>query len=344
MYQLLAIVSLLALGAGCAPSALPKTSNNGVTNVTPSVTLPIDDYVERRTVKSFGEYISDRFVGYHVGDDVEYEDVGEEVPVVAISDGTVERAEFVSGYGGFVLIDHGDVNALYGHLDLGSVTLEPGDTVIKGQMIGNLGDDRSPETDGERKHLHFGLYQGEPIKINGYERTAEEVSTWLNPTNYFAEHEVSMLTSPRRFDASERGANVFAIQFIIPENMEVEYVPSIEALNIFSLEGEGTARERSQIFIRYFDASEFLTLRTVTIHATADLTIANSYTAKRYDIEKKANVADFADQPEWRNGRHIVTDVRAEEGPTRYYVIAANPEFDEKIYEEVLNSLVILAD
>ena len=336
-------LSLTLIGAGCTSTPLSSNSEADLSNAT--VEVPIAGYNERRTLKIFGEYISDRFVGYHVGDDVEYEDVTEEVPVVAIADGTVERVEFVSGYGGFVLIKHNDVRAIYGHLDLGSVSLKPGDTVAKGQFIGNLGDDRTQETDGERKHLHFGLYSlDQPVKINGYEPSPAAVANWINPTNYFADRGLNMITPSRQYAAPDIGSNVFAIQFTVPEGMEVEYIPSIEALNVFTLAGEGTARDRSQIFIRYFDASEFQTLRTVTIHSTEDLTVADNYTAKRYDIEKKANVANFADQPAWRNARHIVTDVRAEEGLTRYYVIAKNPELDDNLYEQVLDSLVILTD
>ncbi len=334
--------SMLVLGAGCASVALPAmntTSEPVEKNV--QVELPIQGYEERRTAKDFGEYISDRFVGYHMGDDIEYEDVAEDVPVVSIADGTVERVEFVSGYGGFVLIKHSDVRAIYGHLDLSSITLTPGDTIVKGQFIGHLGDDRSQETDGERKHLHFGLYTGDPIRVNGYEQTVDAVHTWLNPTEYFESHGWELREPRRRFTKADIGGNVFNIEFMIPEGMEVEYVPSIQALNIFTFEGEGTARERSQMFIRYFDASDFQTLSTVTVHSTEDVTVAKKYEARQYDIEKRSTVADFADQPAWRNERHIVTDVRAKEGLTRYYVIAANPALDKKIYEAVLDSLVI---
>lgn len=344
---LLVTASMLVLGAGCASAVFPSMENATTENTVSrnaTVELPIQGYVERRTAKDFGEYISDRFVGYHVGDDIEYEDVTEEVPVVAISDGAVERVQFVSGYGGFVLIKHSDARAIYGHLDLGSVTLKPGDAVTKGQFIGNLGADRSQETDGERKHLHFGLYTGDPLRVNGYEQTVDAVHTWINPTEYFESHGLELREPRRRFTLADIGGNVFNIEFMIPEGMEVEYVPSIQALNIFTFEGEGTARERSQMFIRYFDASDFQTLSTVTVHSTENLTVGDGYTARRYDIEKRANVADFAEQPDWRNERHVVTDVRGEEGRTRYYVIAANPALDQKIYEAVLDSLVINVD
>jgi hypothetical protein len=64
--------------------------------------------------------------------------------------------------------------------------------------------------------------------------------------------------------------------------------------------------------------------------------------ARRYDIEKKPSQADFPFQPVWRNTRHIVTDFRQKEGPTRYFVVAKNPDLDMDTYEEVLASMQII--
>src|SRR3989344_4541173 len=62
------------------------------------VGLPIVGYSSRRTYKAFGEYIQDRFTGYHVADDVEFSDKKERIPVVAIARGTVRKIGRVSGY------------------------------------------------------------------------------------------------------------------------------------------------------------------------------------------------------------------------------------------------------
>lgn len=62
-----------------------------------------------------------------------------------------------SGYGIYVLIDHGDgYSSLYAHMSVRYVSI--GDTVAKGQMIGRVGD-----TGNSRKaHLHFEIrYYGE---------------------------------------------------------------------------------------------------------------------------------------------------------------------------------------
>lgn len=137
--------------------------------------------------------------------------------------------------------------------------------------------------------------------------------------------------------------NPFQLQFTIPVGWEVEYVPSIESLNLYTLSGDGTARDRSQIFIRYFDANQFLTLSTVTIHSTMDRTVGQrEYIAKQYEIEKNPGIPDFIEQPIWRNQRHYVTDFRKTDGYVRYYVVAANPDTDTTIVEDVLESMVIL--
>jgi hypothetical protein len=322
------------------------------------VVLPIDEYVERRTFKAFGEYIKDRFLGYHVGDDIEFVTDEADVPVYAIADGTVvEINELVSGYGGFILtrheLDGKTVNAIYGHLDVKQVPVKKGDAVKKGQVIAYLGEGESKETDGRRKHLHFGLYEGDEVRFKGYELEETAVSTWINPQNFFENYGLigkggaTALASARGGErdfktADEPGEEFANLRFRVPEGMEVEYVPAIQSLNLYTVSGDGTARDRSQIFIRFFDASQFLTLSTVTVHLTSDLTVGTGdYRARRYDIEKKPGVADFPEQPDWRNERHIVTDTRKADGQTRYFVVAQNPELDTRIYEAFLESIEI---
>ncbi len=191
---------LLVLGGGCANTTFPAEESgeqpavvdDSAVRQEATAVLPVEGYVERRTFKVFGQYVSDRFTGYHVADDIEFGDVTKEVPVVAIMDGTVVRIGYVGGYGGMALIDHGDVNAIYGHIDLSSSLLKVGDTVTMGQFIASLGDGETAETDGERKHLHFGLYVGVPNRINGYETDASLVKNWINPQDFFTEHAVGV--------------------------------------------------------------------------------------------------------------------------------------------------------
>ncbi|MDA1038436.1 MAG: M23 family metallopeptidase [bacterium] len=349
-------LSLILLGAGCTASPLSETapevsviSESETTSSPDRVGLPVENYVNGRTMKVFGEYIEDRFKGYHVGDDVEVIDKKREMPVMAIAEGVVRQVSRTSGYGGLVIIDHLNgqpdaVTALYGHLDLSSVSLKEGETVSLGDFIGNLGDDASEETDGERKHLHFALYPGGDARVAGYELKEEDIDRWINPTDFFTSYMGDFTSRPRVFSPEkDLGGNIYRLTFAIPEGWEVEYIPSLKALNLFTLNGQGSARDRSQLLIRHFDAVDFLTLSTVTIHKSTDLNLGTEdYTARRYDIEKKPNVPNFLDQPAWRNERHVVTDFRDKSGFTRYYVVAANPELSQNVYEEILDSMKII--
>ena len=348
-------VALVLIGAGCSqgitdsPNELAKDFDTYVEDKTVlSVVFPVDEYIERRTFKTFGEYIQDRFSGYHVGDDIEYVDVEEEVPVYAIADGIVDLVSWTSGYGGLMIVRHSvegeAVTAVYGHIDLSSTELKSGDQVAKGQIIAHLGDGETQETDNERKHLHFALYQDEEVRIAGYERFADAVDLWINPQDFFMEHGLPTSVETRSFDAStEVGGDMYNLDFDIPFGWGVEYVPSLKALNLYEMLGEGDARERSQIFIRHFDASQFLTLSTVKIFERTDTVVGvEDYVARRYDIEKNVGVKNFPDQPLWRSKRHIVTDFSLNDGFTRYFVIAANPDLDLVIYEALLESMEII--
>jgi murein DD-endopeptidase MepM/ murein hydrolase activator NlpD len=299
--------------------------------------LPLDGML---TYKGFGEYFEDRFSGYHVAIDLE---APADTPVYAIADGEVTYSDRVSGYGGVMVVKHQwdnrIVSAIYGHLDPNSM-LEVGEPIQKGEQIAILGEEEK-ETDGEREHLHFAMYEGEEVRLNGYETNALAVSSWLNPVD---ELKMSFSETNRRASDLEyaQGEAVFALDFDLPDGWDIEYIPSIESLSLYTLSDAGTARERSQVLIRYFDASAFLTLSTVTIYLTEDLVVGEeNYTARRYDIQKNDGVADFIDQPSWRNERHVVMDFRGQDGYTRYYVVAANPELDTDVYEGLLASMVL---
>jgi len=323
---------------GCAPEA-----------VKPEVVLPVVGYSSRRTFKTYGEYIQDRFTGYHVGDDVEFADTKERIPVVAIAKGVVRKIDTVAGYGGVVVIEHkvaGEkINALYGHLDIAQSPLQAGLFVEAGDYIAPLGEDKSKATDGERKHLHFALYKGDELKLQAYEKDPAKLADWINPTDFFKEHNAGLADSSRAYNpAKDLGGNIFKIRFAIPAGMEVEYVPQIQALNIFTLSGRGTARERSQLFIRYFDAVDFQTLPNVIIHATEETRVGEgNLPAKRYEIEKKAGAADFPYQPPWRNLRHSVTDFKTGPRFARFYVFAKNPLLSENIYTAILRGIQVVS-
>ncbi len=160
---------------------------------------PMEDFAKRVNKKPFGIFITpdnsptqpERFRGYHTGVDAEIYP-GEEnanIFVRAAAAGTVAFVQEASGYGGVVVIKHAiagkEVYGVYGHLRRSSIILNVRDAVKAGDVIGTLGAGGTPETDGERKHLHFGMYQGEVPDVRGYVQTKEELKNWLNPLDFF---------------------------------------------------------------------------------------------------------------------------------------------------------------
>lgn len=165
---------------------------------------PIQGFESRQQYKTFNQYIDKNFyrgrealfptkyTGYHVADDLEINkgEENEDVPVYAVADGKITLAGPVSGYGGVILlsIDNDLHTALYGHVKLGSLKVKAGDTVRAGQELGYLGNAFSSETGGERKHLHFGVYNGKGIYYRGYEQSETIVkSKWIDPAAYLKE-------------------------------------------------------------------------------------------------------------------------------------------------------------
>ena len=177
--------------------AAPAPSESDGGGPTRTLFTPVPQMHQRITVKPFGEYftpesspVHDPFIGWHTAIDVEYTDAEDDVPVFAIADGTVLRAEWAHGYGGVVVIRHivheKPLLALYGHLDYKALP-DVGENVSAGEQIGHLGDDQSYETDGNRKHLHFGIPLSEPVDIRGYVQHESELSGWADPLTLFPE-------------------------------------------------------------------------------------------------------------------------------------------------------------
>lgn len=159
---------------------------------------PLEDAEERVTLKPFGIFITpqnspvedERFSGYHTGVDFETleGEEDEEVPVRAVCSGRFLQKRTASGYGGLAVqgceLGGEPVIVVYGHLDIQSIEPETGDRLEAGAGIGVLGEGGSAETDGERKHLHLGMYQGEEINIKGYTDSKEDLAEWLDPCDH----------------------------------------------------------------------------------------------------------------------------------------------------------------
>lgn len=102
----------------------------------------------------FGE----RSLGYHHGLDISGAGASGSLVVAAASGKVVEAGYSSNGYGNYVQIDHGNyVETLYGHMLDGSIAVNVGDIVTKGQAIGRVGN--TGYSFGS--HLHF------EVRING---------------------------------------------------------------------------------------------------------------------------------------------------------------------------------
>lgn len=161
-------------------------------------TEPLPDTTDRVSLKPFGIHITpatspvqpERFSGYHTGIDLEtgLEEKEATVEVRSVCAGKALYRNYVSGYGGVLVVacelDMEPVTVLYGHLALSSITVAEGDPVGSGQVIGRLGRGYSPETDGERKHLHLAIHRGSAIELRGYVSRPELLAEWIDPCLY----------------------------------------------------------------------------------------------------------------------------------------------------------------
>ena len=190
------VLTILFLLAGC--SLAPPIATPPPTVPTVPFVSPLDRPTERVSKKPFGIFIEpatspvqpERFRGYHTGVDFEVfeEERDVDVTVRAFCDGELITKRAVSGYGGVAIqscvIDDQPVTVLYGHLKLSSITKNVGDEFTAGETLGGLGDAYSPETDGERKHLHFAIHKGGAVELRGYVSSQSALDDWLDPQLY----------------------------------------------------------------------------------------------------------------------------------------------------------------
>lgn len=156
----------------------------------------ISIYDQSRIIKKpFGIYITpqnspvqpEKFSGYHTGVDFEITttEANIDVPVSAFCDGKLLEKKYTTGYGGVAVqscvLNGQTVTVIYGHLKLASIAPIVGQTLKRGDLLGVLGKGYSTETDGERKHLHFGIHVGSTINILGYVQKQSDLSGWLDP-------------------------------------------------------------------------------------------------------------------------------------------------------------------
>lgn len=93
-------------------------------------------------------------------------------PIYATASGVVEKTEFDSGYGRFILIDHGNgYKSLYAHLY--SYRVKEGESVSKGQIIALMGD--TGYSTGP--HLHYEVH---------YRQNKLNPASFLNRIEHYA--------------------------------------------------------------------------------------------------------------------------------------------------------------
>ncbi|MBI3335204.1 MAG: M23 family metallopeptidase [Candidatus Portnoybacteria bacterium] len=162
---------------------------------------PVIERLKERVIKKpFGVLISpqnspienERFSGYHTGIDVEVfdDELEKDVLVKALCGGVLRQKQYAKGYGGVAteecLFNDQVATVVYGHLNLQSISASEGDYINPGDTIGFLGAHLSQETDGERKHLHFGIRKGKGIDIRGYVPSPSQLSPWIDPQEYLS--------------------------------------------------------------------------------------------------------------------------------------------------------------
>ncbi len=98
-------------------------------------------------------------------------------PILAAANGVVTVAEFSANWGGLIVIEHqldgGTVATAYAHMWRHGIHVTPGEAVIAGQHIGDVGS--SGYSTGP--HLHF------EVRPGGTNNAASDPAAWLNSHN-----------------------------------------------------------------------------------------------------------------------------------------------------------------
>ncbi len=349
------IVVPLLLGVACHKSSVTKKVDKNSLGVTAQeivaeseldnsqVVFPIIGYVEKRVKQVYGQYVTEPVEGYHTGDDVEVnQSQKDDIPIASVADGEIIYKKWTANYGGLVvikhLIDQNELKIFYGHLRLASISKNVGDKVTKGEIIGMLGADRSYDTDNQRRHLHFGIYQGSDINLSVAVSKPEQLVNWLNPTDFFQKYNLpTSVLGELTFTSVEPMAD-FKLSFKYPAFWQAEYWPSEKLINLFSLQGGGSGLERSQVIIYQLTADNFQVPERFEI-----LEQKNSTYAGQASIDYQVTIRDNDDillkMPSWISLKHRLTVIKNQEVNKRYYVLEQNPELPIEQFEQFLSSL-----
>ncbi len=118
---------------------ITKSVENRVIHVGDDPTTPYGEMIVPTLGKLTSRYGYRPNVGasnYHYGIDIAWK---KGTPVVAADGGVVTEVKRISSFGLYIVIDHGsELETLYAHLD--SVTVNEGDRVARGQLVGYMGE------------------------------------------------------------------------------------------------------------------------------------------------------------------------------------------------------------
>jgi murein DD-endopeptidase MepM/ murein hydrolase activator NlpD len=186
-------------GATQQSSSRPASSQQVSAEIpNPLLTAPVAGGLQRVTKKPFGIYVTpqnspvspEHFRGYHTGIDFETYpgEQNSDVAVRAACTGPLLLKKTAQGYGGVAVqqcrLEGQDVTVIYGHLRYSSIRPDVQTQLQAGEQFAVLGTGYSSETDGERKHLHFGIHKGTAVNILGYVQNKSDLGQWLDPAKY----------------------------------------------------------------------------------------------------------------------------------------------------------------
>lgn len=153
-----------------------------------SVSIPSINPVEVMRFSSQYGYRTDPFQGRrknHKGLDISGP-IGS--PIYATADGIIGRAQWVSGYGKYVEIEHGNaIQTRYGHLS--AMNVVSGQRVRQGEIIGFMGS--TGRSTGS--HLHYEVrIAGEPVNPNSFlAPVPSNASVTISSNNLIASKDVA---------------------------------------------------------------------------------------------------------------------------------------------------------
>ena len=164
--------------------SIPAPQITQANDLPSNMTYPVDNW---EIVQYGGEFGYERSDGiFHLGADVD-KSAGDEV--YTFMDGTVKHVGIHSRFGTVILVEHTlneiKIVSLYGHLRGIDVTVEEGQSVKNGQIIGYIGA-AGAENGYWSEHLHFGIRKGKYIDTNSRWvywglGSQEEMSNWYDP-------------------------------------------------------------------------------------------------------------------------------------------------------------------